>query len=174
MSTDNTKSPAMNTANPTEKEKIAPVQGYAAGIPWSLHLEAYDAYCKRYGRQQALIEGGCRGGFGTQELDRFIPGWRDKVSEIGRLKSRVAELESNLRAALAGSAEQSSSTQDAAYLERKIAASKAAGVALHNGKPLHAQSDAKPGEFCDRACQRCDETRAIMKWSSDATKGGAA
>lgn len=77
-------------------ERRAPVQGYAAGIPWSLHLEAYDAYCKRYGKQQALIEGWCRGGFGTGELDEYIPGWRDKVSEIGRLKAEVA----NLRAAL--------------------------------------------------------------------------
>jgi hypothetical protein len=74
-------------------EKRAPVQGYTPGIPWSLHLEAYDAYRKRYGSQQALIEGGCRGGFGVGELDMFIPGWRDKVSEIGRLKARIAELE---------------------------------------------------------------------------------
>lgn len=74
-------------------EKRAPVQGYTPGIPWSLHLEAYDAYRKRYGSQQALIEGGCRGGFGIGELDMFIPGWRDKVSEIGRLKARIAELE---------------------------------------------------------------------------------
>lgn len=72
-------------------ERRAPVQGYAAGIPWSLHLEAYDAYCKRYGKQQALIEGWCRGGFGTGELDEYIPGWRDKVSEIGRLQSRSRE-----------------------------------------------------------------------------------
>lgn len=73
-------------------EKRAPVQGYIAGIPWSLHLEAYDAYCKRYGRQQALIEGGCRGGFGTQELDVLIPGWRERVSEIGQLKARIETL----------------------------------------------------------------------------------
>lgn len=79
-----------------QPEKIAPVQGYTPGIPWSLHLEAYDAYCKRWSPQPALIdlEGRhCRGGFHTQELDDFIPGWRDRVSELGRLKARVAELE---------------------------------------------------------------------------------
>lgn len=75
-----------------EPEKMAPVQGYRAGIPWSMHLEEYDAYCKKYGRQQALIEGGCRGGFGTEELDIFIPGWREKVSEISKLKSELSEL----------------------------------------------------------------------------------
>ncbi len=58
----------------------APVQGFTAGIPWTMHLEAYDAYAKKWGKQPALIdmEGrGCRGGFGTYELDDFIPGWRD-------------------------------------------------------------------------------------------------
>lgn len=73
------------------ERKMAPVQGYAAGIPWSLHLEAYDAYVKRHGRQQALIEGGCRGGFGTRELDDFIPGWRERVSEIVKLRAQLAE-----------------------------------------------------------------------------------
>jgi len=76
-------------------EKIAPVQGYTPGIPWSLHLEAYDAYCKKYGKQPALIdlEGrNCRGGFGVGELDDFIPGWRDRVSEIGKLRAEVARL----------------------------------------------------------------------------------
>jgi hypothetical protein len=76
-------------------EKIAPVQGYTPGIPWSLHLEAYDAYRKKYGRQDALIdlEGrNCRGGFGMCELDVFIPGWRDRVSEITQLKSEIVKL----------------------------------------------------------------------------------
>lgn len=76
-------------------EKIAPVQGYVAGIPWSMHLRAYDAYCKKYGPQEAMIdlEGrGCRGGFGVGELDMFIPGWRDELSEINRLKSEIERL----------------------------------------------------------------------------------
>jgi hypothetical protein len=74
------------------RPKIAPVQGYAAGIPWSLHLKAYDAYCKKYGSQVALIDlagRGCRGGFGVNELDMFVPGWRDEVEELGRLRSRI-------------------------------------------------------------------------------------
>lgn len=84
-------------------EKIAPVQGYSAGIPWSMHLRAYDAYCKKYGQQAALIdlEGrGCRGGFSTGELDMFIPGWREELSERRHLIERIARLEAenaNLR-----------------------------------------------------------------------------
>jgi hypothetical protein len=85
-------------AAPVVPEKIAPVQGYVQGIPWSLHLEAYNAYCARWSPQPALIdlEGrGCRGGFHVSELDEFVPGWRDRVCEIGQLKARVAELESS-------------------------------------------------------------------------------
>ncbi len=80
-------------------DKTAPVQGYAAGIPWSLHLEAYDAYCKKYSPQPALIEGLCRGGFGVGELDEFIPGWRERASEIGRLKAEVERLRAELASA---------------------------------------------------------------------------
>lgn len=94
------------------KEKMAPVQGFVGGIPWSLHLEAYNAYCKKWSPQPALIdlEGrNCRGGFGTGELDEFIPGWRDKVSEIGILKAELA----GLRAKVA---------QQAALVEKCMAA----------------------------------------------------
>lgn len=77
--------------------KRAPVQGYAAGIPWSMHLRAYDAYCKEYGRQQALIEGDCRGGFGVGELDVFIPGWRDELSRLAHLEAENARLRAALK-----------------------------------------------------------------------------
>lgn len=80
------------------KIKRAPVQGYTPGIPWSMHLEAYDVYRKKYGAQQALIEGECRGGFGTKELDDFIPGWRDKVSELSQLRAELAERDAKLTA----------------------------------------------------------------------------
>lgn len=86
--------------------KIAPVQGYSAGIPWDMHMRAYDAYCKKYGRQNALIdlEGrNCRGGFGVSELDRFIPNWRKELDERNKLQQalsekdkRIAELEGAL------------------------------------------------------------------------------
>lgn len=71
--------------------KRAPVQGWAAGIPWDLHLEAYSVYCKKYGPQKALIEGWCRGGFATEELDVFIPGWRERSSHLARLDAAVSE-----------------------------------------------------------------------------------
>lgn len=83
--------------------KMAPVQRFSAGIPWDMHLRAYDAYCKKYGAQPALIdlEGhGCRGGFGTGELDKFIPGWRDELEER-RKQSDEKQIElDNVKAAL--------------------------------------------------------------------------
>jgi hypothetical protein len=78
----------------------APVQGYSAGIPWPIHLEAYDAYCKKWTHQTALIdlEGrNCRGGFSTGELDMFVPGWREKISEISKLKAQIARLRLTLK-----------------------------------------------------------------------------
>jgi len=78
----------------------APVQGFPGGIPWEMHMRAYEAYTKRWSSQVALINlygRGCRGGFGTEELDGFIPGWRDELSERTRLLARIAALEEALR-----------------------------------------------------------------------------
>jgi hypothetical protein len=72
---------------PDGTPKIAPVQGYPGGIPWSIHLEAYEAYFRAYRGQAALIDldrRGCRGGFGTGELDQFIPGWRERSGYGGK------------------------------------------------------------------------------------------
>lgn len=74
----------------------APVQGFPGGIPWEMHMRAYEGYCAKYRGQVALINlygRGCRGGFGTGELDDFIPGWRDQLSERTALLKRIAELE---------------------------------------------------------------------------------
>lgn len=71
----------------------APVQGYSAGIPWSLHLRAWDAYAEKYGRSQSAERLAERGGFGASELDVFVPGWRDEVSEITRLQEALAAAE---------------------------------------------------------------------------------
>ena len=83
-------------------KKMAPVQGYPGGIPWAIHLEAYDAYCKKWSPQPALIdlEGrNCRGGFSTGELDEFIPGWRDRVSESGKMRAIIPILVADLQLA---------------------------------------------------------------------------
>ena len=65
------------------KGKTAPVQGWGERIPWHMHLRAYEAYCKKWGPQEAMITGECRGGFHVDELDEFIPGWRDELKMAG-------------------------------------------------------------------------------------------
>ena len=77
----------------TDDDKMAPVQGWPQGIPWSLHLEAYAAYSKKWAPQKALIEGWCRGGFGTEELDEFVPGWRERAAEIMALREAQERLD---------------------------------------------------------------------------------
>lgn len=59
-----------------------------AVCPQAVTLAAYEVYCHIYGPQQALVEGGCRGGFGTGELVAFLYArsfpkdqWRSRVDE---------------------------------------------------------------------------------------------
>lgn len=77
---------------PKERIRNAPAQGYEGGIPWKMHLRAYDAYCSKWSPQQALIEGGCRGGFGVNELDEFIPGWREELSLLAKKDTEIDRL----------------------------------------------------------------------------------
>lgn len=80
---------------PNGDDKVAPVQGYPAGIPWSVHMRAYENYVKKHGAQVALIDivgRNCRGGFHVGELDELLPGWRDEVEELGKLRAEVKRL----------------------------------------------------------------------------------
>jgi hypothetical protein len=51
-------------------------------------MAAYEVYTHVYGAQPAMVEDGCRGGFGVGELIAFLyarsfprPEWRDRVGE---------------------------------------------------------------------------------------------
>lgn len=58
-------------------ERRAPVQGYhGKSIPWRVHGMAWEAYARKYPGQDAE-KIAARGGFATQEMDAFLPGWRD-------------------------------------------------------------------------------------------------
>jgi hypothetical protein len=80
-------------------ERKFPLLG-GGSIPRGLAEEAYRDYAKRYGTQQSLEELAKRGGFGPDELDQHLPGWREKASEVSRLQARVAELEEALEGCL--------------------------------------------------------------------------
>jgi hypothetical protein len=52
-----------------------PVQlgrGASGRCPQVVTLRAYEVYCAVYSPQPAMIEGPCRGGFGTGELIAFL------------------------------------------------------------------------------------------------------
>jgi hypothetical protein len=54
-------------------------------------MRAYEVYCERYSPQEAMVTGGCRGGFSTGELIAFLYAhsfpkdqWSDRVDEAFR------------------------------------------------------------------------------------------
>ena len=59
--------------------------------PQVVTMRAYEVYCQVHSPQEALVTGGCRGGFGTGELIAFLYArsfpreqWRARVSEALR------------------------------------------------------------------------------------------
>ncbi len=59
--------------------------------PQVVTMLAYEVYCHVFGSQEALVTGGCRGGFGAGELIAFLYArsfpkdeWRDRVDEAFR------------------------------------------------------------------------------------------
>ena len=56
--------------------------------PTKVTMAAYEVYCHVYGKQEALVTGWCRGGFGTCELIAFLYArsfpreeWKKRVDE---------------------------------------------------------------------------------------------
>lgn len=59
-----------------------------AVTPKLVAMRAYEVYCHVYGAQDAMVTGGCRGGFSTGELIAFlyarsfpVEEWRARVRE---------------------------------------------------------------------------------------------
>lgn len=82
-------------------------QPHPMRIPWSVAEKAYSVYTARYGRGQSLERIAERGGFYAEEMDLFMPNWRDEAGEIKQLRAaltladrRVVQLEQELKEAL--------------------------------------------------------------------------
>lgn len=77
-----------------DEVKVHPVQTRqvrGAACPQAVTMRAYEVYTALYGPQEALVTGGCRGGFGTGELIAFLYArsfpreeWRQRVDEAFR------------------------------------------------------------------------------------------
>ena len=74
--------------------KVHPVQtvDHKGGrAPQVVTMRAYEVYCHVHSPQEALVTGGCRGGFGTGELIAFLYArsfpreqWRARAEEAFR------------------------------------------------------------------------------------------
>lgn len=59
----------------TDEPETMPMQlygGRSGRVPKVVAMLAYEVYCKVYGAQEAMVTGGCRGGFGDGELIAFL------------------------------------------------------------------------------------------------------
>ncbi len=66
---------------PNELFPIQRDRGYGAKlfVPWSIGVEAWDAYAREHGTEQSVEEIARRQGFGESEMDEFRPGWREFI-----------------------------------------------------------------------------------------------
>lgn len=60
-------------------------------IPTAVSLRAYEVYCDLWGAQEAMVTGGCRGGFSVGEIVCFLYArsfpkaeWRQRFEEAQR------------------------------------------------------------------------------------------
>lgn len=54
--------------------EVHPVQNHRplTHVPQAVTMRAYEVYCHCFGKQEAMVTGGCRGGFGIGELIAFL------------------------------------------------------------------------------------------------------
>lgn len=78
----------MTYTQSTKRFPIQTPQGkrLQGSVSEAVYMRAYEVYSKVYGSQEALITGGCRGGFSTGELIAFLYAypfpkeeWRSRV-----------------------------------------------------------------------------------------------
>lgn len=60
----------------SEEIEVHPIQGLSTHavvqLPKAVTMAAYEVYCHIYGKQEAMVTGGCRGGFATGEIIAFL------------------------------------------------------------------------------------------------------
>lgn len=71
---------------PIQRSHDKSVKPYPMEIPWSVAELAYSVYVATYGEGnlERIAE---RGGFGPEEMDRFLPDWRERTDEINLLRA---------------------------------------------------------------------------------------
>lgn len=85
--------------------KLFPIQRtsrdpYPMKIPWEVAELVYSQYAAKYGTDQSLEQLAERGGFWPTEMDMFLPDWRERCSELEKLRienQRLRETLQNVR-----------------------------------------------------------------------------
>ena len=67
-----------------------------ASVPWSIGQRAWDVYAIKYSNGQSCERIAERGGFGNNEMDTFLPGWREMADAIVRGDGHAVQLKAAL------------------------------------------------------------------------------
>ena len=77
--------------HPVQNQRIAAQRHMQSVVPKVVTMRAYEVYCHMHGQQEAMVTGGCRGGFSVGELIAFLYAhsfpkaeWCDRVTEAFR------------------------------------------------------------------------------------------
>lgn len=81
----------MNASIETHPVQTPQWRGNQGRVPKVVTMAAYEVYCHVYSPQEAMVTGGCRGGFSTGELIAFLYArgfpraeWSNRVDEAFR------------------------------------------------------------------------------------------
>lgn len=74
----------LDAESAAKPERMFPLCGVRdVKIPWRIAELAYIGYARRYGNRQSLDDLAMRGGFHTEELDEFLPDWKELCAKRG-------------------------------------------------------------------------------------------
>ena len=58
--------------HPVQSVNVKPYRHLSCRLPQAVTLRAYEVYCHIHGKQDAMVTGGCRGGFHISEIISFL------------------------------------------------------------------------------------------------------
>lgn len=77
---------------PVQRSLNRDVKPYPRKIPWSIAELAYSVYSSRYGDDQSLERLAERHGFAPEEMDDFVPDWREQCDKIMAARAALTKI----------------------------------------------------------------------------------
>ena len=81
---------------PIQRSYYKKMKPYPYQIPWEIAERAYQAYRHLYGDSQSMERLAERGGFAPEEMDKFLPNWREECSVFTRLNRELQDTQREL------------------------------------------------------------------------------